>query len=743
MTHSSIAVQQQYPSRWILRCHVALEWALVALLAILLFLKGVLAGLKTLQTDFPNYYVAARLIREHFRLDRIYDWIWFQRAADHFGIEHQITGFLGLTPFSAFPLLPFAELPAIAAKRLWILINLALLVAAVCALRKISGIGIRRAWLIALCAMIPLRTSFLLGQMHLVILALLVAAYICHMRGKQVAGGCFVAVAGALKIYPLFFCLYFIAKRRWKALAATLLCTASCVALSYAVAGQATMNAYLHEQLTRTLQGESLSPFAPSTTSSAALFHRLFLFEPEQNPHPLLWSPLLYALLYPLWQALLTGMLLSRLRLEFRPDARESLEWSSFLTLLLFLSSAPATYHYVVMIAPAVIAIAALIKMQQRKSAVVFLILYVVACNLGTLDSGHAAVSLLTPLRYARLWAGVGLLSLCCAALARDSAAKPVPGRYPAFGYFTSPSVRAAAIVLGLWAAGFTTAWSHVKHLCAECSQRVSLADSAWLRSAPVQTKAGLLYVAMNHEYRILRDGKPLSEPGMDRSFASDQLSFTASQSGEDIWLELASGATSRVVRVAPENADRAACEIDDAESPALSPDGSQLAFLREERGIGSLWLFDPKSCDTGGKREDPVRITSPALDVRATAAGPADSWLFSAVSQGRKKIYTVSRDHSPQLLIDVKTDLDSPSVAPAGKRIVVRKEIAGRWQLVTFDLSPELQAHTGEQLTFGDCNAYTPSWKDDTTVIYATDCARGMGLSTLAWLNANQRQHD
>jgi hypothetical protein len=63
-----------------------------------------------------------------------------------------------------------------------------------------------------------------------------------------------------------------------------------------------------------------------------------------------------------------------------------------------------------------------------------------------------------------------------------------------------------------------------------------------------------------------------------------------------------------------------------------------------------------------------------------------------------------------------------------------------GRWQLMVLELSSDLQAYSERQLTFGGCNAYTPSWKDNDTVIYATDCERGMGLTALAWLDAARK---
>ena len=70
----------QYPTSSIYSAKAVswLEAALCAALAVLLFWKGVLPAWRILNTDFPNYYLVARLLREGYSLDRIYDWIWLQ-----------------------------------------------------------------------------------------------------------------------------------------------------------------------------------------------------------------------------------------------------------------------------------------------------------------------------------------------------------------------------------------------------------------------------------------------------------------------------------------------------------------------------------------------------------------------------------------------------------------------------------------------------------------------------------------
>src|ERR1700748_3163848 len=57
-----------------------------------------------LNTDFPNYYIRARLLRECYSTHRLYEWVWFQRQKDRVGItrgDQPVVGFLPDTPFSA------------------------------------------------------------------------------------------------------------------------------------------------------------------------------------------------------------------------------------------------------------------------------------------------------------------------------------------------------------------------------------------------------------------------------------------------------------------------------------------------------------------------------------------------------------------------------------------------------------------------------------------------------------------
>ncbi len=713
---------------WIANHQPLLETALLFFLAALLLWKGIFPGWKILNTDFPNYYIVARLIREHYCLDRIYDWIWFQRIASRFGIDHQLVGFLGLTPFSALPIVPFSWLSALEAKRLWIVCNVAFLAAGVQILSRQTGLSPHRVWLIALCAIIPLRTSFLFGQMHILVLLILILAYVCHMRGWQIGTGCYIALGAALKIYPIFFCIYFVLKRRWKALGTTLLCTVLCLLLSYSIMGPTATKVYFFQQLPRLLQGESQNPFA-SLTSSSALFHRLFLFEPELNPHPLVSSPPLYAILYPLWQAVLAGVVLFRLRTSVQRDEREALDWSMFLCLIMFLSSAPASYQFVILIAAVVPTVAALLNRRRWKSILFFLFLYFTACNVRVITLDRPVVSIVTPLLYLTLWSGVALLVFYCILVKAPSVARDRQSK----SLFRVRALKAAVIVASFWSLGAYGAWLHLRDIQPNGADRITPEDTAYLRSQPANTDSGLMYVAMLQDgYRVLReDATPYGLYPHARLVVPDQLTFSTTPAGKDFWVEEVSGTGSHLVHYVMGVPDLTGCQIGDAENPVTSSDGYELAFLREDHGHGSLWIIDPRDCAALGQNNSSVRMTSRSYDVRTLENGPSGTFLMSAIYQNRERVFTVSTGASPRPLTGDEGTLSSPAISPDGKLLVMQKLIAERWQLVLLDLS----SGDTKQLTRGDCNAYTPSWKDSHTLLFATDCMRGLGLTALTSL--------
>jgi hypothetical protein len=84
---------------------------------------GLIPAWQSVESDFPNYYVASRLLLEGEDVNRFYDDDWFNKQMQRFGIEMQ-GKFSPFPPATAFIMLPLAPFSPLTAKRLWTAINL-------------------------------------------------------------------------------------------------------------------------------------------------------------------------------------------------------------------------------------------------------------------------------------------------------------------------------------------------------------------------------------------------------------------------------------------------------------------------------------------------------------------------------------------------------------------------------------------------------------------------------------------
>jgi hypothetical protein len=690
-----------------------------AVLTALLLWKGILPGWRFLNTDFPNYYLVARLLREGYSLDRIYDWIWLQRIKDQWGIGQQLVGFAGLTPFSALPVVPLSFFSALIAKRLWVLANLLLLVSSVELLHKVTSLGRRRVWLLCLLAVFPLRTSFLLGQMHLFVLFCLVLAYYFYRKGSWIACGVCLTLAGAVKVYPLLFILYFVWKRQWRLAFATVSAALVFLGIGYLWLGSDVINLYATEILPRSLQGEVLDPYSAQTASTAALFHRLFIYEPTLNPGPLMNSPTLYAVLYPLWQLAISLPLLAVLSRQARNAGTEQLEWGAFTFALLVLSPVPASYHFVVVMFSIALLVDHLLRQKAYSTAVAAVSLYGMISIVEYFPRGQGAFY--TFLAFGRLWSAVLLWMVFLFCLWRNRM-RPT-NRVP----FARRVVLLYVLLLTGWIVSAAGYHRHFAYLEQDIARRIPVNTPSYLASGPRQTSAGYVYTAMLADgYRVLNQAGSEILKGETGHAQPDQLSVAVARNAPISLVELADKSGSRVA-ILP--ADGVPLEsIANAESPAISPDGTVVAFLRETKGRGSLWLTRLEQ-PTGRLWSEPLQILDSTYDIRDVSFAPSGGIMLTAKRNGRTGIFSLTPGGEPRVFLSADKDADSPAVSPDGQFVAFRELVHNRWQLGYMDVA------TGHEqmLTFGDCNAYGPDWVGPARIAYATDCGRGLGLSALA----------
>ncbi|HEY4045481.1 MAG TPA: glycosyltransferase 87 family protein [Acidobacteriaceae bacterium] len=715
-------------ARWI-------ELSLLAFLAVLLLQQGIGPGWRRLNTDFPNYYLVARLLREGYALDRIYDWFWLQRVKDHWGVDQSLVAFAGLTPFSAIPVLPLSFFSAIIAKRLWIVANLLFLSASIELLTRVVSLGRRRAWLLGLTALVPLCNNFRYGQMHLLVLLLIVLAYCFQRWRRPILSGICLALAGALKVYPLFFGVYFLWKKQWKNFAILICAVVALLIVGWVVFGYGVMHFYLTQALPRSLQGEMLDPYSGRASSGAAFFHRLFVFEPELNPAPSYNSPLLYAIVYPLWQLTLLLPLFAAIP-EFEigqvSGQREQLEWAAFIIVLLVLSPVPASYQFVVLIFSMVL-VADVLWRRRRYGLLAIALFFYAAVSLADIRNITAGpgLSWVTFRAFGRLWLGMVLSALIVFSLWQERSFRIVAKRRLLFLMIACAAV---------WSVGFISYSRHFAYLATDFGRRMHMPAKTYIATPPRATDSGYLYIGVTAQgYRILnQDGRRAFAEGSLEGRV-DQLSAAVAADRSVAAAELATVSTSRIVGIPlvhsggpggsepGEIPSEPSVSIENAEDPALSFDGAAIAFLREERGRGSLWWTRRKTAME--PLAQPIQLVSESYDVQDVTFDSTGTLYFTARMKNKTSIYRIDESGRLALFLSGPDALRSPAFSRDGRYLAFTRLLHDRWQLELMDLKNREE----RSLTAGDCNAYRPAWLSSSTLAYGTDCARGLGLTAFA----------
>ena len=707
-------------------------WAEILLIVVLAGLfagRSFLPAWRNLNTDFPNYYVAARLYTQGVSLARVYDWVWYQRQKDHLGMEKRIVGFIPFTIYSAMPLVPLASLPPLTAKHYWLVINLALLAFSLFLLCKMTTLGVLRTLILVFLAIEPLHRQFLYGQLHIVMLLLILLAFWSYSKGWGVVSGGTLALAAAFKIYPILFVFYFLRKKQWRAVTGLAGGFIILAALSIALFGMEVNREYVVQILPRIARGEGLDPYNLGWNSITGVLHRLFLSEPQLNPQPVVDFPFAYVLLQPLAAAVLFIPLLWLLT-PYRATAdREALDYGAYVVALLLLSTHPASYHYVVLIVSAVLVTDRLVRGERKSQAIVFVVLYALAC-LPTYRAGQAAGALGILMSSSRLIFTLGVFVLLIAILASLST---VTWRER---LRSSSALVFIPLFLVMLVAGW---WDNYRHLYPKNTEaRIATDSDSFLKSTPSVSDEWITYTELHstgYGVSAVRGSQLLSFEAK-----SDLFQPALIPNSSEALVELA-GATSTIVRL---NLNGGAVSqqtlpiiVNDGEAPVISADGRWLLFIREVRGRGSLWLKPLEGARREEAKTDELKVAGAEYDVLEAAIDPDGSEIvFAAQPHGKPALFTVQRS---SLQISQNTfDFASryPAISPDGRWLAYARLHQGSWQLWLRALhsnSPDDQ-----QLIHGPCNSSHPAWAPDSKeLVYATDCNRGLGLTALARIRA------
>jgi Glycosyltransferase family 87/WD40-like Beta Propeller Repeat len=679
----------------------AVEWALASVLLFFFIADGIVPGWRALNTDFPNYYLTAALRLNHDSVDRAYEWIWFQRHKDHREIAQPLVGYVPNPPLCAVPILPVGWLPALPAKRAWIVLNLMLLASSLWILRRVTQLPWRRIILLTLLCVLPLRTDFAFGQYYIVILFLICAAYFAIVRNFNFAAGILLAAAAWFKLFPAVFLILFLRKRDGRAIAGLITGLVALGAVSLFIFGLDMHWVWLIEVLPRALRGDLVGPYVLKWSSFTSLWHRLFLYEPELNPAPVISSALLYSVAQALTGTALLFAFLFRTNSESDDRVREW-EWAAFVPLLLLLSSMPGPYHYCVLIFSAILGVDFLLRAGKWRASLLFAFLYALACaNLPEAYDFDLRRLLATFAFYVVL-------------------------------LWNAPARAGASTKKRLWILASVVCGTLIVFNIRPLRDRAEdfprrLASTGTIESYastnPIATKQGVVSIEMVGEgYRAVNrsNGQVLT-----KGWVGDVLTVAGSRESAFTYFEFEHQG-SHIFRV---DSDQAAGGgsvpeyVSDGQQPAISGDGRWLAFLREDRGRYTI-LTSRDGLVPGavaGGRDVPgvLEITVKGNGDIIAAMGGAGTPHLALLRNGASDL---------RRLDEIAGTVRYPSMSPDSRLLAFSRREAGSWHLFVRDLASGKE----RRLTRAACNATSPSWNGPNSILYATDCGRGLGLGAI-----------
>jgi len=688
--------EERREPRWLRVC----EWLLVALLAAQFGDATLPDAWRTLNTDFPNYYLTATLLHEGFDSSRVYEWLWIERQKDHRELDQRIVGMVPITPFSTLAVYPLTAMPALAAKRCWIVVNLALLVATVFLLRRLTFLSWRRIILIAALSS-SMRVNFMYGQYYVLLLFLLTLACWLYLRQRSFLSGVAIGIAAGLKIFPAVFLLYFLRRKDWKAVAGGAVAGLAAAIVSVAAFGWELHRTYLKQVLPATLRGEGLDPFNLSAASLSSLLHRLFIYEPLLNQHPAVNSAWLFAVLLPLLQMAILAPALLLVAPQETSSQRIRLEWAAIVAASLAISTSPGSYLFTLLILPVCIMLEALPAKRYFFFAGLLLVIYLAAGKFSGSNQGFEGWSAL--LAVPRLWVLVGFCLLAYSLLAMQNSA---------YGRRRDGLLWAAALGL-LVVFSVVGQLRHQRGLYDDYNWRVAAPKDAYMTVHPAVQGSALRLVSM------LRDGyhsgvQQNGEMQFSPPSSDDELAVTANSS--EHWVERA-GRESNVI---PSVAARA--QILQAESPVASPDGRWLGYLREDHGRGQAWVQSLEHPESPDRPVTPV-----GMNVLEMSFLPGRGVVFSGDFDGRVGLFEADERGVVRSLGGEEARY--PAVSPDGRWLAYSRLEGGSWKLWL----QALQGGESKRITEADCNATEPAWEADSkTLVYASDCGRAMWFSVI-----------
>lgn len=393
--------------------------ALLAILCIALLWRGILPAVSNLDTDFPNYLTAARIVVDGGPVERLYEDGWFQSQMRRYQIGNPEEGkFAPFPPPTALLLVPLARLAPLSALRVVTALSALCLLCSIVLLARVLAWSYLEAAVFVLLSGYACFNALRFGQPYMLVALSCVLGYYARLHGAPFRAGLCLGLFVPIKYFPIVFLVYFASRREWKLVLGGVLAASAVVALSIAVLGWR-----VHAQFLQSVLGTHLSarlsmqsPFAASFQSFDALYRRLFVPDASLNPQPWIAWPALDLSALIATKSVLFITAIAALGRSARGGVADSVAFSvgvlGLLTLLL--APATATYHFVLLWLPVGLLVNQFYREGRPVLASLMLGMYAL---IGFLPYGHTypfeGRGGLTVLSFPRLFVLLAMFCLC------------------------------------------------------------------------------------------------------------------------------------------------------------------------------------------------------------------------------------------------------------------------------------------------------------------------------------------
>jgi hypothetical protein len=388
-------------------------------LALVLVARGIVPALSKVDTDFPNYFTAAKIVADGGDTDRLYDNLWFQEQMRRYQIGKASEGaFKPFPPPTALLLVPFTRFEPQNALRIMTGVSVLCLICSIALLAEILSWSFVDSGAFVLLSGYAVLNALRLGQPYILVSLSCILGYYAHLKRRPLLAGICFGVFTPIKYFPVVILVYFAFRKEWKIVLGGAIAIVIVTSVSIGVLGWK-----IHEDYLSSILGNHLiakldmqDPFTASYQSFDSLFRRLFIFDATLNPRPLWAFPRLYSVgLIITKVSILLAAIATLVKLARSGAASTNAMSIGILGIFtLLVAPATATYHFVLLWLP----VGLVMNCFFRESAPLYAYFVLGAYSLiGFFPYGHAyrfeGRGGLTVLAYPRLFLLLAIFMAC------------------------------------------------------------------------------------------------------------------------------------------------------------------------------------------------------------------------------------------------------------------------------------------------------------------------------------------